>query len=67
MFINKIIMFQEALQFKDVIIFYYNKQKCIIKINGRTPPLLTWHIFQIIVDLHFLITNACVLNWFNSH
>jgi hypothetical protein len=42
-------MFQEALQFKDVIIYCYSRQN-IVRINGGVPPLLTWHIFKIIVD-----------------
>ncbi len=59
-------MFQEALQLKDAInILSYNKQH-IIKISGKVP-FLTWHIFQIIVDCHYLVVSACVLNQSNSH
>ncbi len=42
-------MFQEALQFKDVIILCYNKQN-IVRLCGKVLPLLTWHISKIIVD-----------------
>jgi hypothetical protein len=31
------------------------------------PPLLTWHIYHIIVDCLSPIVNACVLNRSNSH
>lgn len=40
MFVSKIIIFQEALQLKNVISFCYNKQN-VIKINGRVPPIFT--------------------------
>jgi hypothetical protein len=54
-------MFQEALQFKGVIIFYYNKHN-IVKISGEVPFFLTWHISQIIIDYLFPIASTCVLN-----
>jgi len=63
---NKIIMFQNSLQFKDVIVLCYNRQN-IIGISGRVPPIFTWHIFQIVVNSPSLIANACVLNQFNGH
>jgi phage gp36-like protein len=47
-FANKIILFQEALQFRATIVFSYSQQT-IVKIMGHVPPLLTWHICQIIV------------------
>ncbi len=59
-------MFQEALQFKDVIILYY-KGKNIVKISWKVQPLLTWHIFQIIMDSLFHVVNACVLTQSNNH
>jgi hypothetical protein len=59
-------MFQEALQFKDVIILCYSKQNTI-KISGKVPPLFSWHISKIIMDSLFLIMNACVLNQPKSH
>jgi hypothetical protein len=59
-------MFQEALQFKNVIIFCYNMQNTI-RINGKVPPIFTWHISQIIVDCLFLVVNACVLNQFSNY
>jgi hypothetical protein len=65
-FASKIIMFQEVVQFKEVIILCYIKQNTI-KINGKVPPFFTWHIFKIIVDSFFRAMNACVLSKFNSH
>jgi hypothetical protein len=52
-------MFQEALQFKDVISLCYNRYN-IVRISGKVPPLLTWHIFKIIVDsLFFFCDYLC--------
>jgi len=59
-------MFQEALQFKDVIIFYYSRQN-IIKISGRVSHLLTQHISQIIMNIFSHVVSLYVLNQFNSH
>jgi len=59
-------MFQEALQFKDVIIVCYNKHN-IVRISGWVPILLTWDISHIIVDRLSPIVGACVLNQFSSH
>jgi hypothetical protein len=60
-------MFQEALQLKDVInILSYNKQNTI-RISGKVSSIFTWHIFQIIVDCHYLIVSACVLSQSNSY
>ncbi len=33
-----------------------------MKVISRVPPPLTWHIFQIIVDVLFSIVNVCLLN-----
>ncbi len=65
-FASKSIMFQQALQFKDIIILYYNKQNSII-ISERMPPLLTWHISKIVLNYLSPIVSACVLNQSNSH
>jgi hypothetical protein len=59
-------MVQEVVQFKEIIILCYIKQNNI-KINGKVPPFLTWHIYQIIMDSVFCAMNACVLSQFNSH
>ncbi len=66
MFVSKIIIFQEALHFKNVINFCYNKQNDI-KINGRVPPIFTWHISKIVMHSISAIVSACVLNQFNEH
>jgi len=65
-FTSKIILFQEALQFKATIILCYNQQT-IMKVIGRVPPPLTWHISQIIVDFLFSIISAYVLNQSHGH
>jgi hypothetical protein len=38
-----------------------------VKIVGRVPPPLTWHICQIIIDVLSLVVSACVLNQFHVH
>ncbi len=65
-FPSKIIMFQEALQFKDAIILYYIKEN-IVKIIGKVPLLLTWHISQIIMNFLSPIVSVCVLNQFSNN
>jgi hypothetical protein len=59
-------MFQQAWQFKNVIVLCYNMHNVII-INGRVPPLLTWDILQIIVNSFLPIVSAYVLNQFYGH
>jgi hypothetical protein len=54
-------MFQEALQFKDVIILC-NSRDNTIRISERMLPFLIWHIFKIIVDFLSPIVTVCVLN-----
>jgi hypothetical protein len=63
---SKSIMFQQALQFKDIIIFYYNKKNTTI-ISERMPPFLTWHISKIVVNSLSPIVSVCVLNQYNNH
>jgi hypothetical protein len=59
-------MFQEALQFKDVIIFCYSRQNSF-RISGRVPPLFTWHISKIIMDFLSFVVTTCVLKQSKSH
>jgi hypothetical protein len=59
-------MFQQALQFKNVIVLCYNMHN-VIKINGKVPPLFTWDILQIIVNSLLPIVSAYVLNQFYGH
>jgi hypothetical protein len=54
------------LQFKDVFIFYYNRQN-VIRISGKVSLCITWHILKIILDSLSLVVNACVLNQPNGH
>jgi hypothetical protein len=65
-FASKIIIFQEALQFKVAIVFCYSQQITMRNI-GRVPPPLTWHISQIIVDVLSSSISACVLNESHGH
>jgi hypothetical protein len=53
-FVNKIIIFLKALQFKDVFIFYYNRQN-VIKISEKVSLFITWHILKIILDFFHLL------------
>jgi len=59
-------MFQKALQFKDIIVLYYNRQN-IIGISGKGWPFFTWHILKIVMDSLSLIVNAWILNQSNGH
>jgi hypothetical protein len=65
-FASKVIMFQEALQFCSNIAFYYSKQ-IVVRVIGRIPPPLSWHISQIMVDCLSPIVSACVLNQSCGH
>jgi hypothetical protein len=38
-----------------------------MKMIGKVPPLLTWHIFQIIVDSIGLVVFVYILNQYKSH
>jgi hypothetical protein len=38
-----------------------------MKVTSPVPPPLTWHIFQIIIDVLFSIVSAYVLNQSHGH
>jgi hypothetical protein len=38
-----------------------------MKVIGRVPSPLTWHVFQIIIDVLSLVVSACVLNQSHGH
>jgi hypothetical protein len=59
-------MFQEALQFRSAIVFYYNKQ-IVVKVIGQMLPPLTWHISQTVVDCLSLVVSAYVINQSHGH
>jgi hypothetical protein len=59
-------MFQEALQFRSTIVLCYNKQ-IVMRIIGQMPPLLIWHIYQILVDCLSPIVFAYVVNQSHGH
>jgi hypothetical protein len=59
-------MFQEALQFCFVIVLCYRKQNAM-RVIGRVPPPLTWHISQIVVDCLSPIVSTCVFNQSHGH
>ncbi len=48
------------------IVLCYNRQT-IMRITDCVPPPLTWHIFQIIVDVLSSIVSVCVLNQSCGH
>jgi hypothetical protein len=62
---SKIILFQEALQFEETIIFYYYRQNNMGMVTRVLPPL-TWHIL-IIVDSLGLVVIACIMNQSRGH
>jgi hypothetical protein len=51
-FANKIIMFQEALQFHSLIVLCYNRQ-IVVKVISQIHPTLIWQISHIIMDFFF--------------
>jgi hypothetical protein len=59
-------MFQETLQFWEIIVLPHNKQT-IVKLTGCMPPPLIWHISQIIVDCISLLMYVYVLNQSCDH
>jgi hypothetical protein len=61
MFVNKIIMFRETLQFWPIIVLCYRRQT-IVRVISKMPPLLTCQISQIVVDFSSSVVIACVLN-----
>jgi len=65
-FVSKIILFQEALQFKATIFLCYSQQT-VVRVTSGVPPPLIWHIFQIIIDVLSSIVSACVLNQSRGH
>lgn len=62
----KVFMFQETRQFWEIIVLPHNKQT-IVKLIGRMPPPLIWHISQIIVDCISLLMYVYVLNQSCDH
>jgi len=65
-FVSKIILFQEALQFRATIVLCYNRQ-IAMRTTNCVPSHLIKHISQIIVDVLFLIVSACFLNKSHEH
>jgi hypothetical protein len=65
-FASKIILFQKAMQFKNTIMFCYSRHS-LVRITIRVPPLLTWHICQIVVDYLSLVVTTCVINQSRGH
>jgi len=61
-----VIFFQEALQFKKIIILCYNRYNFMI-MNEKVPPLLTWHICCIIVDSFGLVVFTYILHQSKGH
>jgi len=65
-FASKVILFQEALQFKETIILCYNMQN-FVRMNAKVAPPLTWHICHIIVAYIGLVVSICILNQSRGH
>ncbi len=65
-FASKIVLFQEALQFRAIIFLCYSQQ-IAMKVTSCVPPLLTWHISQKIIDVLSSVVSACVLNQSRGH
>jgi hypothetical protein len=65
-FASKIVLFQEALQFRAIIFLCYSQQTAM-KVISCVPPLLTWHISQKIIDVLSSVVSACVLNQSRGH
>ncbi len=38
-----------------------------MRVTNHVPPLLTWHISQIVIDVLSLVISACVLNQSHGH
>jgi hypothetical protein len=65
-FTSKVILFKKALQYCETIVHCYSGQT-IIRISVHVPPLLTWHVAQIVVDVPSFVIIACVLNQSHGH
>ncbi len=65
-FAINVIIFHEALQFKEILILCYNKN-FFSRMNARIPPPFTWHICCIIVYSFCPIVLARILNQFRGH
>ncbi len=65
-FANKIILFYKAWHFKTTIFLSYNCQTLMRITNHVFSPLI-WNVFQIIVDIVFLVVNVYVLNHYHGH
>ncbi len=65
-FVSIIILFQKALQFKNVAMLCYSRRS-LVRMTTKVPPLLGWHICQIIIDCFSHVIIACVLNQSKEH
>jgi hypothetical protein len=65
-FLVKLLCSKKLCNSRMLLSFCYIKQNNV-RISDRVPPLLTWHIFQIIEDCFSSVVNACVLNQSSSH
>jgi hypothetical protein len=59
-FTNKV-MFKRIVEFGEGIVLCYNKQNAM-RMTNQVSPILTYHIFQIIVDYLSYVISTCVLN-----
>jgi hypothetical protein len=60
-FTSKIVIFQNTLEFKHVIAFYYGKQQSLA-LQGCVPSLQVWAITQIVFNILGPMVKQCALN-----
>ncbi len=61
-----VILFQEILEFKHTIAFYYKRQQSLA-FQGYVPNPQVWVIIQIIEGILGLVVQQCVLNQNQSY
>jgi len=54
-------MFEEALEFKQVIITWYGRQK-IVTLQQKVPKAQVWPIAEVVTSCMNPVVMACVMN-----
>jgi hypothetical protein len=60
-FVNKVIMFKKTVEFNNVIIFCYRRQKFVV-LQKKIPKAWVWAITEAIICILNPIVLACVMN-----
>ncbi len=60
-FANKVIMFQESLEYQNVINLYYRRQETH-ELQACVPNVQTWAICKIICETMFHVVKHCIVN-----